>query len=42
MITRDPEVLADLVVEAARMAGQRLILSPGQVGPGVAPHGPAG
>jgi UDP:flavonoid glycosyltransferase YjiC (YdhE family) len=29
MITRDPEALADVVVEAARMAGQRLILSPG-------------
>jgi sterol 3beta-glucosyltransferase len=29
MITRDPGSLADVVVEAARMAGQRLILSPG-------------
>jgi sterol 3beta-glucosyltransferase len=29
MITRDPEALADLVVEAARLAGERLILSPG-------------
>jgi sterol 3beta-glucosyltransferase len=29
MITRDPEALADVVVEAARLAGERLILSPG-------------
>lgn len=29
MITRDPGALADVVVEAARMAGERLILSPG-------------
>jgi len=29
MITRDPEAQADLLVEAARLAGDRLILSPG-------------
>jgi UDP:flavonoid glycosyltransferase YjiC (YdhE family) len=29
MITRNPEALADVVVEAAQLAGQRLILSPG-------------
>jgi UDP:flavonoid glycosyltransferase YjiC (YdhE family) len=29
MITREPEALADLVVEAAQRAGARLILSPG-------------
>lgn len=29
MITRDPEALADVVVEAAQLAGERLILSPG-------------
>jgi len=29
MISRDPEALADVVVEAARLAGARLILSPG-------------